>query len=152
MKKIFKKKHGLRQALFILAALFVFQSFPPLCGACFIGECGSAVEVKTASNEMDCHGSASEKPCHSKNTDTDSQSSDSQKDSCPSCSCSISGATDISEKTVLTSAGLSPLFFVYEVSEIMNHDLICRDFSFRNLPEPLARTHPIFIINSSFLI
>jgi hypothetical protein len=150
--KILHKKQWVKRVLIVLAFLFVFQSYPPLCGACFIGECGSEVEVKTSSSRIDCHGSASVKPCHSKKSDTVPQSSGSHEDSCPSCSCIISGDVDASEKTVPTSSGHLPQFIVFEVSEIMDHDMVRRDISILDPPEKQARSHPIFIINSSFLI
>ncbi len=150
-RKLMKNKWD-RLGLMLLAALFVFQSYPPLCGACLTGECSSADGAYTSSSKMACHDAEPAKSCYSEKSDTESQSSESDEDSCPSCNCSITGAVDVPERIALTSTGSLPLFFVCEVLEIMDPAMNLREYSFLDSPAPGFRFHPIFILNSSFLI
>jgi hypothetical protein len=149
------KNKWVRLTLGFLSILFAFQFQQTICSACLTGECGAIKITQDAEEKMPCHEAMPKKPCHSEDSDKESTPSESVPDGCSSCQCQIRGAVELDQKFALApSSPVSPdlVLLVSRDVESFVRPIDLGRIDCLDPPGPVFRLHPIFILNSSFLI
>jgi len=151
LKKYLKKQPN-KLILVMGVLLFTLQTTPVYCGACLIRECRHTTSIYASFGDVVSDATMQMKKCCASESGTGLKSPESVKESCPSCNCMLTGAIEVQTKvTLISSVPLRILFVpgfpdsVYNSFNLSSHPRLI-------LSQPRARSNPIFVINSAYLI
>lgn len=150
------KCRWVRRVGLLAAILFVLQTNAILC-ACPSGDAGAMGIVSASSGDVACHGSVPAKTCPCETSDKGSHSSDHGTGTCPDCHSLTACASMGSENIALVSSGpvspepglLTPVALDLGTRLLL---LSSHNTPFPTAPTRRARSNPIFVLNSAFLI
>ncbi len=148
------KSFRLRMMLGILVALICLQTNAVLCACLQMGSDTTGI-VLASSEAMPNHGSMPMESCHCKSSDAESQPADSGADACPLCQGSVTCSTSDQRNLVLNSSGsftLEPILLASMTLDPLNGPMDLKNSPCSDLPQPHVRSHPLFVLNSTFRI
>ncbi len=136
--------------------LFVLQSSAVWC-ACSSGDAGVMGVVSASSRDVGCHGSAPMKGCPCKTSEKDSPSTGHATGACLDCHGLAPCVSTDSEKIFLVSSGPvspDPVFLTPVAVDPERRSFLAQHHKppFSNAPLRRARSIPVFVLNSAFLI
>jgi hypothetical protein len=141
------KKHWIKIIMFTAGALFVLQVTPAPSGACLEVKC-----LCTFSTLKDMNRQNTKKKCCTHEPIKPSNRSAPREDCCPSCHCMLTGMVEDQLYIILNTSGHVPNLLACKV---LYDTGISPDYGIYRCSGALQcrlRSHPIFILNSTFLI
>jgi hypothetical protein len=146
------KKQPNKLMLVMGALLFTLQTTPVYCGACLIRECRHTTSIYASSGDVVSDATMQTKKCCASESGTGLKSPEFVTESCPSCNCMLTEAIEDQTKVTLTSSVPLRILFVpgfpdsvYDSFNLSSHPRLV-------LSQLRARSNPIFVINSAYLI
>lgn len=151
LKKYLKKQPN-KLMLIMGVLLFTLQTTPVYCGTCLITECRHTTSIYASFGDVVSDATMQTKKCCASESGTKLKSPESVKESCPSCNCMLTGEIKDQTKVTLTSSVPLRILFVsgfpdsvYDSFNLSSHPRLV-------LSQPRARSNPLFVLNSTYLI